>query len=594
MKRLKKLVVWITALVAGMVAITALANDSLSFQAKVDHAETEKLNLLELTGSVDHENNAIDLEWNEMPDLSQPYTYKVYQKKPGSDEFQSISTADLEKEVKVLNVYPNQVCGVAAETITYKDAEGKNVSIPISASLKKWMEAPTSYVDENGNVVNVPEGFGKGLISVDIVEYDDYNADPNKYLKDENGNYRYDVIAFGIADCNGRKGLTPYSKAVTAEFIESGRGVFFGHDTVYTDEPRKVTAELAEEYMKMTVTGTKEYSGTKVVIERDGLLTKYPWDIGGVGTELTIPYAHTSRQIPNNINDVWMKFSSGPSEIGNFYLTTYNNLAMSQTGHSTGQATSDEQKILANTMFYLSQLTTETKIKDRSGLDVNPPTEPSDVSVSLVDRQTLQVSFSPSQDRGSVYEYYVEATGSNDGRVFRSNTIKLENSSGLKGYSITVDDKPDTIPDDTIETTKSSFTIDYSPHDGDVYVHIAAVDHANNKSVTHIKIEQPKLEIKSSTDNWTNKDIQLTIIGSGVGLEKIRLPDGTVVHGKKATYTVKESGVYTFYGLSRDEEILTVSSYAVNNIDRIGKKANIIPNDVKWRNHDVQVRIDVN
>ena len=37
----------------------------------------------------------------------------------------------------------------------------------------------------------------------------------------------------------------------------------------------------------------------------------------------------------------------------NFYLSTYNNTAMIQTGHSNCQATSDEQKIIANTIFFM-------------------------------------------------------------------------------------------------------------------------------------------------------------------------------------------------------------------------------------------------
>uniref|UniRef100_UPI00261F0AC5 four helix bundle protein n=1 Tax=uncultured Capnocytophaga sp. TaxID=159273 RepID=UPI00261F0AC5 len=40
-----------------------------------------------------------------------------------------------------------------------------------------------------------------------------------------------------------------------------------------------------------------------------------------------------------------------------YYLTTWNNTAMIQTGHSNGESTEDERKVLANTLFYLKQLT---------------------------------------------------------------------------------------------------------------------------------------------------------------------------------------------------------------------------------------------
>ena len=37
-----------------------------------------------------------------------------------------------------------------------------------------------------------------------------------------------------------------------------------------------------------------------------------------------------------------------------YYLTTWNNTAMIQTGHSRGESTEDERKVLANTLFYLA------------------------------------------------------------------------------------------------------------------------------------------------------------------------------------------------------------------------------------------------
>ena len=50
-----------------------------------------------------------------------------------------------------------------------------------------------------------------------------------------------------------------------------------------------------------------------------------------------------------------------------YYLTTWNNTAMIQTGHSNGNSTEDERKVLANTLFYLKQLTHKKEILDNSG-----------------------------------------------------------------------------------------------------------------------------------------------------------------------------------------------------------------------------------
>ena len=49
-----------------------------------------------------------------------------------------------------------------------------------------------------------------------------------------------------------------------------------------------------------------------------------------------------------------------------YYLTTNNNTAMVQTGHSNCASTSDERKIIANTLFYLKQTSTKTQAIDNS------------------------------------------------------------------------------------------------------------------------------------------------------------------------------------------------------------------------------------
>ena len=69
-----------------------------------------------------------------------------------------------------------------------------------------------------------------------------------------------------------------------------------------------------------------------------------------------------------------------------YYLTTWNNTAMIQTGHSQGKSTEDERKVLANTLFYLKQLTHKTEILDNSARDIANPNKPENI-VYKVDEQ---------------------------------------------------------------------------------------------------------------------------------------------------------------------------------------------------------------
>ena len=79
----------------------------------------------------------------------------------------------------------------------------------------------------------------------------------------------------------------------------------------------------------------------------------------------------------------WLKFyekdygQTQMNDPANEYLMTYNNTAMMQAGHSNGTATSDEQKIFANIIFYVNQLLFSTyQNKDYAAQDTTAPTVP--------------------------------------------------------------------------------------------------------------------------------------------------------------------------------------------------------------------------
>ena len=95
-----------------------------------------------LTITPNPETNNIHLKWTG----PQGSSYRVYQKKPGSDHFETIGLTDLSKEavdeeVKVLNVYPAGD-DVPKVSITYLD--GRQEVIEKSALLKVWMEGRNS------------------------------------------------------------------------------------------------------------------------------------------------------------------------------------------------------------------------------------------------------------------------------------------------------------------------------------------------------------------------------------------------------------------------------------------------------------------
>lgn len=266
--------------------------------------------------------------------------YRIYYEIYDSD---SAVTTDKPDLVKVLNIYPDAAGG----NVTFTNYNGQTFTLPKTADVKRWMEEPN---DES------PKGYGRGIINVDCVSITDFNANPNQYLKDSNGNWKYKVVYQGTWDSNNGKRFSDAAYNAIIAAIKNGVGYIGGHDT-------QTNGELGQ------LMGIKSKSCAMVVcptikIKKKGLLTSSPWDLGELNTELTIPQSHVSSQF--HTGDIWFTFNNstmlgagtvdGVAGTSNFYLGTYNNTAYIQAGHSSGIASPDEQKVLANVLFYLANM----------------------------------------------------------------------------------------------------------------------------------------------------------------------------------------------------------------------------------------------
>ncbi len=403
---------------------------------------------------------SVSLDWRQYNYSNK--NFKVYKSSDGGRTYETVGI-DYRSvtQVRLLQIYPIDAA---------------------ASQLKVWMEN---------------NGYGKGIIKVDSVYIDTFNANPYGYLKDSNGNWRYDVLLFGTWDCNNHKDISDSAYNAVSQFINAGRGVIFGHDTICHFNASPATHKNFEKFknlLDLTITdyyenidysgyvGSAKAGGTKVRIKRKSLFTTYPWSIGNVGTELTIPYAHTLRQALPNTNNVDLQFSSYASGYENesWYLTIKNNCAMVQTGHSSGQATTDEQKILANLVFYMNQLLFNTyTTNDASAQDVAKPNTPN------VSQNNSKMSYS-AEDNGSTYWYYVESFSKDDttasGLIDRSEKKSLTVTTGVKKYRyLFSNNATETLTTSKgTETTGTSVPVNYDYK----YFHVAAVDGAGNISAT--------------------------------------------------------------------------------------------------------------
>jgi hypothetical protein len=504
-----------------------------------------------LTATPNHAEDYIHLDWD-IKDNSKEYTYMVYKKAEGENEYQTIPVKDT---LKVLEIYPS-------------------VSV-----LKGWTDA-----------------FGLGKITTTSVSIENFNSNPNQI-------WNYDVIVFGFADSNGGKDITMEASSVVEDFIKSGRGVLFGHDTLRGSYFPGF--ERLSKYVNMTYSSNpwtsqpwnnwKNHGATSnVVIARKGFLTNYPYKIGDIGTVLTIPYTHTLNQIPGG--DVWLRFA-GEEHIENYYLTTWNNVAMIQTGHSGSQATVDEQKLIVNTLFYLGQITSETSLDDHTGQDVTGPTKPTITDVRMINNgNTIHVEYTSSEDIGTKYYYYVEGTAPNT--KVQSNIADATIKSGLKGYSIVVDQNPSTVPDNAIETTSLEYDINQRFYQK-FYVHVAAVDNVGNISdVAHYECTDtvpPTLNVTGNATTWTNQDVILTAVASDneSGVRGIKLPNGEWIYSDTATFVVTVNGNYTFVAEDNfgNQTTVTVSVTKIDKTPPLNTSIIINNNDLYTNNRNVVLTV---
>ncbi len=637
----------------------------------------------------DIEENTAELTWKLKDDNTdiQQYKYTVERSIGDSKTYSAIS--NINDRINVLNVYPGDDKHDKITFNTYDDdakkeyymqngmVEGGQLKLDKAASLKEWME---KSVNQSSN------GFGKGLIEVTPVSISDFNQDPEKYLKDEvhalsdvsesdNNDYKYDVIFFGSWDSYGGAGndlkgnhqdsesetgaqsstleisTTDDATTIVENFIKKGGNVIFGHDTVCltSGQHHPNLAYLGKEYVNITCSkdGGSSHSNTDVYIHKDGVFTSYPWDIteGKSKDEtdqkihLTIPTAHNLGQTANG--DIWLKFKGNNSEDDktNFYLTTYEKpadsdntygmCAMIQTGHSSGTATDDEEKIIANLIFYVSTVDDITaNLTDHEFTDRNGPTI-SEVSSDdiTINKENATVKISAT-DEGTTYHYYVEGENKTDStkKIESEKIEKIRPATGVKKYEYYTDGND---VDETNEEEKNK-VLDYFVNptnhqdikiqtlEGDgiedsieniklesnvTYLHIRAIDNAGNAGeVKTIKIYEntaPSVTLSQEPTEWTNtKDnntVKITAIGTDTDgyvakIEKIN-DDGSAdalnvgTNSEKNNpfeydFHIKENGTYKFRATDNLGATSTIenidSAIIISNIDNNAPEINDI------------------
>ncbi|MBR5372871.1 MAG: hypothetical protein IK130_11735 [Oscillospiraceae bacterium] len=466
-----------------------------------------------LNADIDEKNGTVDLRWNDISSEHETYVYQL-NRRIQNGQWEPRSIWNEEEHIRVLNVYP---------------------AYPY---LADWMNSPLGDSELTA---------GMGIFEIESMHFSEFNPNAESVLKNADGSWKFDVIFFGSYDCNNHQDLSDVSYPVVQEFVDSGRGVLFGHDTVCPNFNLLNFCKFADQLGIIAKLDTTVIPTTSVSVVKIGTMTNYPWVIRGT---LDVPACHSYGQYVGGTlkGTEWMTlnatqlFDEETGAHSNFYLVTNNNLGMIQTGHSNGQATDDERKVLANTLFYLYQISRLTTAKDTSFYDIDAPDLP-ETTVKPLENGSYEIS-AKSKDNGTTYEYCIVASPANgDSTTRSSNTITREVKSGLAGFVaefsdsaeknsalVQFDDKGDKILNLQSADSNGSAVIRIKPESVDKgrYIHVFAVDKANNISEEFV-IEASALNVKAEIE--TDKKLYMPGETVSVKSETVVSPFGQTADG---------------------------------------------------------------
>lgn len=535
-KRLLKKSTWLLFLLITFVAIGSyLFTNKEKMQASTIVNNGDFRLTAENKWSSKDKKNYADLEWDKVDDLSQS-GYQLFQSEDGKNwENRSLNYG---KAIKVLNIYPDE---------------------PKSNTLKSWMDGLKLTATDGGN-----------LIQVTSVSISNYNANPNNYLKSSTGDYKYDVLMFGSWDSNNMKDITENTAKITNEYLNTGRGILFGHDTINNNPTRAVFYKYFKDLLGIGTRRIDSVTGSaEVKLVNNGYLMKYPFEMEN-NIVLNIPYAHNLEVQDTTVGTVWLEFINPsdpwPNPIlvdgkwrGGWYLKTNNNVGMIQTGHSNGQSSLDERKIIANTLYNLAQVSLENTASDQTVKDDKAPNTPK-VSVRCDNGSDNLSIKADAVDIGKEYQWYIEASTKSNG-IKKSDVVKEVIKSNIAGYFYEVTNLPTSNLAKQVESYKDSYgridaskfdhyvapnddSLDYETRstftitenkDSGKYLHVLAVDRSNNISqVSSQKIKEIPQNVDFKVERTKNESrlIELSIdssLNNSIEEVEIRTPKNTII-----------------------------------------------------------------
>ena len=240
------------------------------------------------------------------------------------------------------------------------------------------------------------------------------------------------------------------------------------------------------------------------------------------------------------------------------------------------------------------------QFNDIAGMDLSKPSIPTIENLTFdFSRNKMVFDILSPADSGTLYSYYIKAINMENNSQVSSNHVNSEAKSELKGYSYTVDENMNTIPDNNIDINLNSSRVEHymKKWGAKNYLHIKAIDNNGNVSETlHYSIEDtvnPTLNLELSNTGFSNNEVLLKAVSSdNLGVDFIIMPNSQKVYSDIAQYSVCNNGIYEFIVYDKFGNRIK-KSIEVYNIDKTPPQLNISKNpDNEWSKEDVSIEIN--
>lgn len=421
-----------------------------------------------------------------------------------------------------------------------KDYNDKNV---LYDQLVDWNNSP-EYIKVktgDGSPVSFPDGFRPVFVSAKTGNYD-YAV---LHYEFESSNQRFKKSRSGAVPFTGSSPIKPWNTPTKLDAFRPGDQVLYLSQYTFTMPARTLPS--------------------------DG-----QWQT--ISANTYIPY--TSNFDPN-LRGMWAA------------LNWQTNGILQLDDLKIGYAT-EVEVYRDNASIYRGYL---SDFEDIAATDKGKPTAPSNVVVTM-NNGIPSASWSAATDTGTTYNYKIKGYPKKSAETALSVARPITVTTGIKGYSVLFDQNSNTIPPATVNVSGTSFT-GSSTFNSNYYAHIAAIDNAGNISdVAHylyMDTVSPELQLAQKNTGWTNGQVQIiaNAYDSGVGVMRIKLPDGSFISDDTAEYVVSSNGTYTFIAEDNSWN-KTEKSIPISNIDTTKPVIEVSPNGRSWSSDPLSVSISVN